>query len=441
MSRDAPERRRDPTTPQGRSIVTAICDATALLLDRDGYEALTTNAVARVAGVSIGSLYQYFPDKHAIVVELARRLERDALEAAMERAAGLTLDDPRAFTAGMIGVLLDPRLASLATRRALLLQVPPAWVLPASGPTDASTERMLATLMDRLALRDGPRDVMSFVVFHAVEGAIEDAILRRPEALGDPGFRAEVVALGWRYLAPDGAALSPPPLPSPAPWPEAPAALAARLTEEAPPAAAQAAKRAAPTTARGRASVEAILGAMLELLEEGGWGAASARAIARRAGVSPATLYRYFPDLRAMASELARRREAVTLELLAAPLSGPVDGPLEPLLRRLVTAAVEQARPDRRVRRALRAEVPRAWIRDVEVEVATAVERLGRRQLEGRPEVRAGAPERLAAVAWAAFGHCIESALVLRPGLLDEPAFVDEVVRLGTRYLLAPEAW
>ena len=102
----------------------AVRDATALLLDRDGYEALNTNAIARVAGVSIGSLYQYFPDKHAIVVELARRLEQNALESAMERAAAIDVGDPRAVTSSLVDVLLDPRLANLATRRALLLQVP-----------------------------------------------------------------------------------------------------------------------------------------------------------------------------------------------------------------------------------------------------------------------------------------------------------------------------
>ncbi|HJL20515.1 MAG TPA: TetR/AcrR family transcriptional regulator [Sandaracinaceae bacterium LLY-WYZ-13_1] len=441
MSRDSPERRREPTTPQGRAIVTAICDAAALLLDRDGFQALTTNAIARVAGVSIGSLYQYFPDKEAIVVELARRLERDAYEAATQRASTIDAGDPRGVTAGLIDVLLDPALGGLATRRALLLQVPPAWVLPASGPTDTRTERLLATVMDTLALRDGPRDVMSFIVFHAVEGAIEDAILRRPEALGDAGFRAELFSLAWRYTAPDGASLAPPPPAPPAPWPEPPAELAARLRDEPAPPAAGKIRRAAPTTARGRASVEKILAAMLEQLTEGVWSAASARAVAKRAGVSPASLYRYFPDLRAMVSELARRREAQTLELLAAPLSERTDAPVASLLRTLVTALVDRARRDRRTRRALLAEVPQAWVRDVGDEVATALDDLFRRQLESRATVRGADPARLATIVRAGLGHCLESAIVVRPELLDHPAFADELVTLGARYLLTRDAW
>jgi len=53
--------------------VNAILDATAHILIRQGYAKLTTNAVAELAGVSIGSLYQYFPNKKALLVALYQR--------------------------------------------------------------------------------------------------------------------------------------------------------------------------------------------------------------------------------------------------------------------------------------------------------------------------------------------------------------------------------
>ena len=414
----------------------AICEAAALLLDRSGYEALSTNAIARVAGVSIGSLYQYFGDKDAIVVELARRLEARALDAAMQRAASIDVTDPRGVTASLIGVLLDPALGSLATRRALLLQVPPAWVLPASGPTDASTERLLATVMDTLALRDGPRDVMSFVVFHAVEGAIEHAIIRRPEWLAEPGFREELFALAWRYAAPPGAALEARALEPPRPWPEAAAELTARLADEPAPSPSALPRRVAPTTARGRASVEAMLAAMLEVLAEGGWAAASARAVARRAGVSPATLYRYFPDLRAMVSELARRRRARTLELIAPRLSEPGDAPLERRIHGVVGALVERLRGEGHAPRTLLAQVPQAWVREVTDEMFGAIAALAERRIDEADGARPGDPAQRAAVVSAALSHCLDGAVIARPALLDDPAFVDELVVLASRYLV-----
>lgn len=60
---------------QARSVATfeAILEAAARILESLGFAGFNTNAVAELAGVSIGSLYQYFPSKDALIVELIRR--------------------------------------------------------------------------------------------------------------------------------------------------------------------------------------------------------------------------------------------------------------------------------------------------------------------------------------------------------------------------------
>lgn len=60
---------------QARSLATfeAILEAAARILESLGFAGFNTNAVAELAGVSIGSLYQYFPSKDALIVELIRR--------------------------------------------------------------------------------------------------------------------------------------------------------------------------------------------------------------------------------------------------------------------------------------------------------------------------------------------------------------------------------
>lgn len=65
--------RRAPVQRRSALRVEAMLDAAAALLDDDGPDALTTSGIARRAGVSVGSLYQFFPDKHAVVEALARR--------------------------------------------------------------------------------------------------------------------------------------------------------------------------------------------------------------------------------------------------------------------------------------------------------------------------------------------------------------------------------
>lgn len=74
--------RRRPSQQRSRETVEWIVEAAARVFEREGLDA-TTNRIAEEAGVSIGSLYQYFPDKHALLDELAiRHLEEG--EAALE---------------------------------------------------------------------------------------------------------------------------------------------------------------------------------------------------------------------------------------------------------------------------------------------------------------------------------------------------------------------
>ncbi|GAA2774209.1 TetR family transcriptional regulator [Nonomuraea dietziae] len=65
--------RRQPTQRRSARRVERMLDACAHLLDDVGYEALSTTRIAERAGVAIGSVYQFFPDKRAITQEVTRR--------------------------------------------------------------------------------------------------------------------------------------------------------------------------------------------------------------------------------------------------------------------------------------------------------------------------------------------------------------------------------
>lgn len=65
--------RRRPVQARSTARVNRMLDAAASLIEEIGYEELTTSLVATRAGVSIGSLYQFFPDKRALAQELYRR--------------------------------------------------------------------------------------------------------------------------------------------------------------------------------------------------------------------------------------------------------------------------------------------------------------------------------------------------------------------------------
>lgn len=82
--------RKKPSQRRSQETVRAILDGAARIFEEHGYAAGTTNRIAARAGVSIGSLYEYFPNKDAIVVALAEReieRERETLLAVLEPAS------------------------------------------------------------------------------------------------------------------------------------------------------------------------------------------------------------------------------------------------------------------------------------------------------------------------------------------------------------------
>jgi AcrR family transcriptional regulator len=65
--------RKQPTQPRAIETVACLLQAAAQVLEAQGRAAFNTNAVAERAGVSIGSLYQYFPGNDALLIALMQR--------------------------------------------------------------------------------------------------------------------------------------------------------------------------------------------------------------------------------------------------------------------------------------------------------------------------------------------------------------------------------
>jgi len=82
--------RKMPSQPRSTHTVEAIIEGAAHILEQHGLDGYTTNAIAARAGVSIGSLYQYFPTKDAVTVAL---IEREMAELVQEAKQALLRDD------------------------------------------------------------------------------------------------------------------------------------------------------------------------------------------------------------------------------------------------------------------------------------------------------------------------------------------------------------
>ncbi|MGB5313183.1 MAG: TetR/AcrR family transcriptional regulator, partial [Polyangiales bacterium] len=149
--RDQLSPRRKPSQERSRDRVERILDATASLLSEMAVDKITTAAIAEKAGVPIGSVYQYFPNKLAVLAQLARRVmaEVDMKTASLiaEDFGVLPWDQAidRAIDATMQGYSEQPGYAQL------LLSIRPT---PEFGAiTDESNERVAALLALHPALQ------------------------------------------------------------------------------------------------------------------------------------------------------------------------------------------------------------------------------------------------------------------------------------------------
>jgi AcrR family transcriptional regulator len=195
--------RKSPQQARSQATVQAILDATARILVRTGYDHASTNKVAEAAGVSVGSLYQYFPSKEALVAALVNRHHEEmmlAFSQRMARAAELPLEDAIALhVRGMVDAhLVDPSL-----HRVLAEQVPRVGKLAqqmddinqrASGPVRAYLELRRACLRPELDL-----DIATFVLVNMVEALTHRTVLLSEAPPREPLIQA-IIEVVVRYL-------------------------------------------------------------------------------------------------------------------------------------------------------------------------------------------------------------------------------------------------
>src|ERR1700678_984367 len=116
--------RRQPKQRRARAAAEAVLDAVVRILKREGVDAVTTNHIARVAGVSIGSVYQYFPDKRAIFIALHKRhleeIDRMVETKLMEHAASSL----HALFRAMVEAMIDTHAGDPELYELLLTEVP-----------------------------------------------------------------------------------------------------------------------------------------------------------------------------------------------------------------------------------------------------------------------------------------------------------------------------
>jgi AcrR family transcriptional regulator len=197
--------RKTASQERSRATVEALLEATARVLIRDGYDRASTNRIAGVAGVSIGSLYQYFPSKEALVAAVidrhSQRIAEVTRNAVVRMAARPIEEAAREFVAVAIEAhRVDPKLHAVLSE-----QIPRVGRLENVEANLREGYSMVRAYLeahrDEIDIAD--LDVAAFVCVTVVEALTHAAVLRRPEILSGgkaQRFVDDATRLLVRYL-------------------------------------------------------------------------------------------------------------------------------------------------------------------------------------------------------------------------------------------------
>jgi AcrR family transcriptional regulator len=191
--------RKLPKQARSEATVEAVLEAAAQVFERHGYAAGTTNRIAERAGVSIGSLYQYFPNKDAILVALVRRHLAEStavLEPHLKRLErGASFDEllPDVVDAMVAMHALAPGLHRVLFEET---QLPPAL----RAELDGLEDRLVDLTADALAGEARDPRLSGRVIVNAIEGLTHRLVLRRPTGVSSEQIAGEITALVRAYI-------------------------------------------------------------------------------------------------------------------------------------------------------------------------------------------------------------------------------------------------
>lgn len=196
--------RKAPTQERAQRTIQAIFEATAQIMESEGEAGLTTNKVAHKAGFSIGTLYQYFPSKEAIILAMSQRERRRVMDEMQTMITRAVQDkrDAQEVVREVVRTLIGSFASGPRLRRAMVRMV---WRLDHHEHiTEALREAAERNALALAQLNDPrlrpPNPVMMFVATRAVMGAIRSASLEDSPLLGTREFEDELVRMVWGLM-------------------------------------------------------------------------------------------------------------------------------------------------------------------------------------------------------------------------------------------------
>lgn len=179
MRRPLTNPRKEASQERSRATVDALVDATARILVREGFDKASTNRIAEVAGVSVGSLYQYFPSKEALVAAVIERHQQEILQLVRGELAKVANQPIERGIRTLVAMAvkahrLDPKL-----HRVLAEQIPRVGKLEKVETFNRGNYALFKAYLEshRAEIRTADLELAAFVCVTSIESLTHTAVL------------------------------------------------------------------------------------------------------------------------------------------------------------------------------------------------------------------------------------------------------------------------
>ncbi|MEC6408674.1 TetR/AcrR family transcriptional regulator [Achromobacter xylosoxidans] len=197
-----PQPRKSPRQQRSQQTVDTILQATARVLAEYGYAGTNTNLIAETAGVSVGSLYQYFPNKNALIAALHDRHDKQMLALIDEVLDGNPAATLRERVAAIVAASLRAHLLEPALHRVLEREFPLFDQPRDHSRADQDIHRRMRHLLElhREEIAQQDRELATYVVLRIMESLVHAVALEPPAGFDPRQLEGAVVDGVMGYL-------------------------------------------------------------------------------------------------------------------------------------------------------------------------------------------------------------------------------------------------
>jgi AcrR family transcriptional regulator len=194
--------RKQPQQDRSKVTVEAILEATTHILTEEGYDKANTNRIAERAGISIGSLYQYFPNKESLMATLIEQHSNEMAELVETKLnnlfdSPLEIVVPELINAVIAAHAINPRLHQVLSE-----EIPRLGKSIQMEQAQARIAQILRSYLERWRDSIEPRnlEMTVFILCRTVDALSHAAVIEYPDFIKDDRFEIEVSKLLLSYL-------------------------------------------------------------------------------------------------------------------------------------------------------------------------------------------------------------------------------------------------